>query len=191
MSQNSVKPTANQASKKLYEFGPFRLDPAEGRLLRDGQPVPLTPKAFEVLLLLVQHRGQLVYKEKLMESVWADSFVEENNVKVTVSMLRKALEEGAEGNRYIETIPRKGHRLAADVKEIIDDGRDGKQMAFILRCDKPLDYSCYRLKILVITICSVLWPGPPMNSSLFFSAHRHCRRQKNLSTRCAHAPPGR
>src|SRR5262245_44511073 len=119
MSQNSVKPSTSRQSKQLYEFGPFRLDPAEARLLRDGEPVPLTPKAFEVLLFLVQNSGQLVDKEKLMERVWADSFVEENNVKVTVSMLRKVLEEGTEGSRYIETVPRRGYRFTAPVRELI------------------------------------------------------------------------
>ena len=101
---------------KIFEFGPFRLDPAERILLRDGQPVPLTLKAFDVLLLLVENGGHLVEKNELMNRVWAGSFVEEGNLKVTVSMLRKALEDTNGGVRYIETVPRRGYRFVAGVR---------------------------------------------------------------------------
>ena len=124
MGQSSVKAAATDQPESVCEFGPFRIDKTLGRLLRDGHPVPLTPKAFDVLLLLVENHGRLVEKEELLNRVWADSFVEEGNLKVTVSMLRKALEEGANGHRYIETVPRRGYRFAADVKEFLDDGRE-------------------------------------------------------------------
>lgn len=102
----------------IYEFGPFRVDTKERVLLREGRPVALTPKAFEVLLALVTHRGHIVEKDALLNHVWAGSFVEEGNLKVTVSMLRKALgQEGAEG-QYIETVPRRGYRFAAEVREL-------------------------------------------------------------------------
>jgi TolB-like protein/DNA-binding winged helix-turn-helix (wHTH) protein len=106
--------------KQIYEFGRFRIDKQERTLWRDGSPVPLTPKAFEVLLLLVERSGRLVEKDALMNQVWADSFVEEGNLKVTVSMLRKVLEEDAGERQYIETVPRRGYRFIAQVTEISD-----------------------------------------------------------------------
>src|SRR5438046_2386363 len=109
---------------KIFEFGPFRLDPAERMLLRDGQPVPLTLKAFDVLLLLVENSGHLVSKNELMNRVWAESFVEEGNLKVTVSMLRKALEDANGGARYIETVPRRGYRFVTEVKDLTAESVD-------------------------------------------------------------------
>src|SRR5262245_2162663 len=106
------------STNKIFEFGPFRLDTAERVLLRDGQPVPLTLKAFDVLLLLVENSGHIVEKDELMNHVWAGSFVEEGNLKVTISMVRKALEDNHNGNRYVETVPRRGYRFLAEVKEI-------------------------------------------------------------------------
>jgi len=97
-----------------YEFGPFRLDLGERVLLRDGVPVPLTPKALEVLLLLVERHSNIVEKDELMRRAWPDSFVEEGNLKVTVWMLRKVLGDGIAGCRYIETVPRRGYRFVAE-----------------------------------------------------------------------------
>src|SRR5215510_15354275 len=105
----------NTLAKRIYEFGPYRLDTAERVLLRGGQPVALAPKAFDVLLVLVESSGHIVEKDELMNRVWANSFVEEGNLKVTVSVLRKALEEGGQ---YIETVPRRGYRFVASVKEL-------------------------------------------------------------------------
>src|SRR5262245_54605310 len=113
-----------EPSNKIYEFGPFLLDSTERVLLRDGQPVPLTMKAFDVLLVLVENSGHIVEKDELMNRVWAGSFVEEGNLKVTVSMVRKALEDNQEGNRYVETAPRRGYRFVAEVKEINDEAVD-------------------------------------------------------------------
>ena len=103
-------------AKEAFEFGPFRLDTVERVLLRDGRPVPLTLKAFDVLLLLLENRGHIVEKDQLMNRVWAGSFVEEGNLKVTVSMLRKALEDNHDGQRFIETVPRRGYRFVAKVQ---------------------------------------------------------------------------
>jgi len=102
---------------ELYEFGSFQLDPGERLLLREGRPVPLTPKAFEVLVVLVARSGHLVEKEELMKAVWPDSFVEEGNLCVTVSLLRKALTVHQDGNTYIETVSKRGYRFVADVKQ--------------------------------------------------------------------------
>jgi DNA-binding winged helix-turn-helix (wHTH) protein/TolB-like protein/Flp pilus assembly protein TadD len=108
----------------IFEFGPFRLDTAERVLLRDGQPVPLTLKAFDVLLLLVEKSGHIVEKDELMSRVWAGSFVEEGNLKVTVSMLRKALDDNHGGPRYVETVPRRGYRFISDIKVVTAESVD-------------------------------------------------------------------
>jgi TolB-like protein/DNA-binding winged helix-turn-helix (wHTH) protein/Tfp pilus assembly protein PilF len=101
----------------LYAFGDFRLD-AKNRVLRKGEkPIALIPKAFEVLLLLIEHSGQVVSKDELMRTIWPDSFVEESNLTQTVFMLRKALGETAE-QRYILTVQGRGYRFAPEVKEI-------------------------------------------------------------------------
>ena len=103
--------------KHSYEFGPFRLIPSERQLLRDGQPVTLKPKSFDLLVVLVENSGRLIEKEELMKCVWADSFVEEANLSVNMSALRRALGEGPEDNHYVETVPRHGYRFVAEVKE--------------------------------------------------------------------------
>ena len=106
----------------LYEFGPFRLDAEEGVLLRAGEPVPLTPKAFEMLLRLVERSGHLVGKEELLRQVWPEQFVEEGNLTQQIFALRRALGESPGGPRYIETVPRRGYRFVAEVR---DGGRAG------------------------------------------------------------------
>ena len=89
----------NRQGTPSYEFGPFRLDVSEHLLLRDGQPVVLTPKVFDVLRVLVQNAGHLVEKERLLSEVWANSFVEEGGLNRNVSILRKALGEKASGEQ--------------------------------------------------------------------------------------------
>src|SRR5215471_19632959 len=111
--------------KHLYEFGPFRLDPAERSLLRDGKAVPLTPKAFELLVLLVENRGHLLKKNELIERVWPNTFVEEANLAQNVSALRKALDDKNGGAQYIETVPKGGYRFAAAVVDHIQAGGVG------------------------------------------------------------------
>ena len=107
-----------QAAKHLYEFGPFSMDPSEGLLLRDDQPIPLAPKAFEALLLLVESSGHLIEKEVLMQKLWPDSFVEEANVSKYIFTLRQALSDGEEGQKYIETVPKRGYRFVAPVQKL-------------------------------------------------------------------------
>src|SRR5271169_1402954 len=104
-------------TKVLYEFGKFRCDPREHLLLSDGKPVSLSPKSFEILLALIRRNGQLLMKEELMRQVWPDSFVEEANLTVNISALRKALGETPEGQQYIETVPKRGYRFVAPVTE--------------------------------------------------------------------------
>src|SRR5262245_52853860 len=107
-------------TKHIYEFGPFRLDAAEHLLLRDGEAVPLTPKSFDLLIALVERHGRLLEKEELLKKVWPDTFVEEANLASNISQLRKALGDGENGHRYIETAPKRGYRFVAEVKEVMD-----------------------------------------------------------------------
>jgi DNA-binding winged helix-turn-helix (wHTH) protein/TolB-like protein len=103
-----------------YAFGGFRLDSAEKVLYQQGQPVPLTPKAVETLLALVERHGRLVPKEELLRIVWPDTFVEENNLAQNVSMLRRVLGEGAGGRQLIETVPKRGYRFVGPVEARAD-----------------------------------------------------------------------
>lgn len=124
-----------------YEFGPFHLDVSERLLLRNKQAVPLTAKTFNLLTLLVRERGRLVEKDVLMREIWPNNIVEDSNLTVSMSMLRKALGESRGGREYVETIPKCGYRFVAEVTEISKDvgaagtngearnggGRDGRQ----------------------------------------------------------------
>ncbi len=103
--------------KQLFEFGEFQIDPAERLLLQNGQTVSLTPKAFDTLLVLVENRGRLIEKDELMQAIWPDTFVEEAGLTRNISSLRKALGEIPGETSYIETIPRRGYRFVAEVKE--------------------------------------------------------------------------
>lgn len=102
----------------MYDFGIFRFDPANRLLLRDGAPVALTPKAFDLLLVLVHNGSRLTTKEELMRRVWPKNIVEEANVTVNISALRRILGETADGRPYIETVPKKGYRFVAPVVEV-------------------------------------------------------------------------
>jgi DNA-binding winged helix-turn-helix (wHTH) protein/TolB-like protein len=104
-----------------YEFGRFRLKTAERLLLRDGEPIPLTPKVFDILITLVEKCGEVVGKDDLMKRVWPSTFVEEGNLTQNVSLLRKALGESAGGAQLIETVPRRGYRFVGKVSESGDD----------------------------------------------------------------------
>jgi TolB-like protein/DNA-binding winged helix-turn-helix (wHTH) protein/Tfp pilus assembly protein PilF len=102
--------------KQFYEFGPFKLDTNQCVLLREGRSVPLPPKAYETLVSLLQHAGQIVGKDELMKSVWPDSFVEDGNLTFNIHLVRKALGEGSGRHQYIETVPRRGYRFVGQVK---------------------------------------------------------------------------
>jgi DNA-binding winged helix-turn-helix (wHTH) protein len=98
-----------------YDFGPFRLDAADGVLLRDGEPVVLTPKVFATLLALVRRQGRVVSRDVLVSEIWPDTFVEEGNLTQNISTLRKVLGEDASGRSYIDTVPKRGYRFTAAV----------------------------------------------------------------------------
>ncbi len=114
----------NQAPNKIYSFGKFRLD-ADERLLFDGtDTISLTPKAFDTLLLLVENSGRVLSKEKIMEIVWENSFVEENNLAQNISHLRKVLGDGKDGARFIETVSKRGYRFIASVETVGEEISD-------------------------------------------------------------------
>ena len=105
---------ANGKEHRSYQFQSFRLDTGERLLLKNGEKIALTPKAFDVLVHLVERNGHLVEKEELLQEIWPDSFVEEGNLTRIVHTLRRALGE-TNDDRYIETIPKTGYRFIADV----------------------------------------------------------------------------
>ncbi len=105
----------SDGSRHSYDFGPFRLDVGERQLLKTGVSLPLTPKAFEVLTVLVERAGHLVEKDELLDLVWADSFVEEINIARIVHTLRRVLGEGHNSHKFIETVAKRGYRFVAEV----------------------------------------------------------------------------
>jgi len=107
-----------QKTKSFFDFGTFRLDPMEHILLCAGCRVPLTPKAFETLLALIENAGHILEKEDLLKRVWPNTFVEEGTLARNISTLRKALGDDPDGNTYIETIPRRGYCFVAPVRQI-------------------------------------------------------------------------
>ncbi|HKS42669.1 MAG TPA: winged helix-turn-helix domain-containing protein [Blastocatellia bacterium] len=111
---NSLEPAL------MYEFGPFRLDIEKRLLLRDGEAIHLSPKAFDTLHVLVENRGRVVGKDELLNQVWPDSFVEEINLTVYISMLRKTLGDKPNEHQYIVTVPRRGYSFVADVIPLLD-----------------------------------------------------------------------
>ncbi|MBI1766586.1 MAG: PD40 domain-containing protein [Acidobacteria bacterium] len=107
-----------QQTKHFYEFSHFRVDPQERSLFRKGKLVALTPKVFDTLLALVEHRAMVVSRNELLKEVWPDTFVEEGNLTQNISMLRKLLGEHPDEPQFIETVPRRGYRFVADVTEV-------------------------------------------------------------------------
>jgi len=111
-------------TRRFYQFGPFCLDAEKRVLLRGQEVVPLKPKAFDALLVLVQHHGQVLEKDDMMEMLWPDSDVEESNLPQHISALRKTLGEGPNERRYIVTVPGRGYRFAGEVQEFDDENKD-------------------------------------------------------------------
>jgi TolB-like protein/DNA-binding winged helix-turn-helix (wHTH) protein/Tfp pilus assembly protein PilF len=114
----------SRPAKRLYEFGPFRLDPAEHVLLRDGEPVALRPREFAVLVALVENHGHVLTKDELLKGVWSGQLVEEGNINRQISALRRALGETSGEPQYVETIPKVGYRFVAPVRETRDRSAD-------------------------------------------------------------------
>jgi eukaryotic-like serine/threonine-protein kinase len=116
--------SADQKNKQLYEFGPFRVDREKELLLRDDEAIPLAPKAFQVLLVLISRKKEVVTKDELLKTVWPDTFVEEANLSRNIFLLRKALGESPQDHQYIVTVPGRGYRFAEDVQLVPEQELD-------------------------------------------------------------------
>ncbi len=116
-----TSPQPPRAENQVYEFDGFRVDPVRRRLLKSGEQVPLTPKAFSILLALLENRGEVVEKEELIRRIWPDTYVTEANLTQNVSSLRKALGERANDHRYVVTVPGRGYSFVAEVLEVPRD----------------------------------------------------------------------
>ncbi len=110
-----------EAAEKTFSFAEFEVDAAKRLLLKDGQPVALNSKTFDLLLTLVENRGEVVHKNDLLDKVWANQFVEENNLTVHISALRKVLGERKNEHRFLVTVPGKGYKFVADVQTPQDE----------------------------------------------------------------------
>ena len=122
---------------RRYDFGPFRVDLARRLLIRDGTPVSLTPKAFDVLVLLIRHRGSVVEKDDLIKEIWRGAVIEESNIPRNISMLRKALGDEPGLHRYIVTIPGLGYQFAGDVIEASGESEPAAQSISASPLRKP------------------------------------------------------
>ncbi|HEY5445034.1 MAG TPA: alpha/beta fold hydrolase [Pyrinomonadaceae bacterium] len=112
----------NRQDKRFYSFGAFRIDVTERVLFGERGTVPLTPKVFDTLLLLVENNSHVLGKQELIERIWPDSFVEDNNLAQNISILRKALGQSPGGQDYIQTVPKRGYRFVAEVREDWEEG---------------------------------------------------------------------
>ncbi|MGH9840353.1 MAG: winged helix-turn-helix domain-containing protein [Blastocatellia bacterium] len=114
----------NQPAVYFYEFGPFQLYPAEHLLTCNGEAMPLPPKVFDILLLMVQNRGHLLEKDRMIETIWPDTCVEEGNLTRYISTLRQVLGERRNERQYISTAPKCGYRFIAAVREVRPEAQD-------------------------------------------------------------------
>src|SRR5215469_4780130 len=111
--------------KEIYRFDRFVLDPVERILSCDGTPVSLTPKALDTLICLVRNQGRMVTKDELLKQVWPGTFVEEINLAVNISAIRKVLGESPQQCRFIATVPGRGYRFVAEVRNLSDQNGNG------------------------------------------------------------------
>jgi DNA-binding winged helix-turn-helix (wHTH) protein/tetratricopeptide (TPR) repeat protein len=148
--------------RQFYEFGPYRIDPDHRRLTRETKPIPLQPKAFDILLVLVQNSEKVVPKDDLMKAVWPGTFVEESNLAQNVSVLRKTLGDAVGENRYIVTVPGRGYRFAGKVQvvddeEIVTDEEDKLIVESYTRSRLVVDEQQVPAKALTATSRSLRW----------------------------------
>jgi eukaryotic-like serine/threonine-protein kinase len=159
----------------IHGFGPFRLDPRERLLTRDGQPVALTPKAFDLLVYLVERPGRLVEKQALMAALWPDAVVEEANLAYTVSALRKALGDGHDGEQIIQTVPTRGYRFVAPVRVVLPQPQDGSAAAIAgeVTGNRRRDHLAWTVAGMAVLTAAVLWgwtlrrPTPDVRTQVF------------------------
>jgi DNA-binding winged helix-turn-helix (wHTH) protein/lipoprotein NlpI len=138
--------------KRIYKFSSFRLDVAERQLFGGEDLIPLTPKAFDVLVYLIDNAGHLVAKDELMNAVWPDSFVDEVNLPRTIHTLRRVLGQDNNGKRFIETVPTKGYRFVAQVEPELDE----QSASLPATLEKPVDRpGAWRRWILLLSLVTI------------------------------------
>src|SRR5829696_5363974 len=130
--------SSDKPPERIYRFGEFQLMPDDRMLLRSEVRIPMAPRVFNLLLVLVENAGRLVSKETLMNEIWADSFVEEGNLNQTVSRLRKILGEKANENQFIETVPRVGYRFIAEVEKVSEPPALGAPAEKVIERSEPV-----------------------------------------------------
>ncbi len=150
---------------QVYEFGPFSVDPVKRQLKNQSELVPLNSKAFDLLLLLVEESGRIIEKDELMKRLWPDSFVEEGNLSVQVSTLRKALGETPNDHQYIVTIPGRGYRFAEPVR-VIENGHD-----FVRPAEQP-ERAKWLNKWIGLAAALLLAAGIVVGIIFFTTAHK-------------------
>lgn len=133
----ATSPSVTPTEKYVYEFDGFRVDPVRRRLLRGGEQVSLTPKAFSILLVLLENRRTVVEKEELIQRVWPDTHVTEANLTQNISSLRKALGERANDHRYVVTVPGRGYSFVAEVLETPRDATGELQIPTVASPTPP------------------------------------------------------
>jgi len=111
----------SEQKKHFYDFGPFRIDVMKRRFLRDGEVIRLTPKAFDLLLVLVEESGRTIEKDELLDRIWPGTAVEENNLNQNITALRKSLGDSRQESQYIATIPGIGYRFVAEVRRVEEE----------------------------------------------------------------------
>src|SRR5687767_8160990 len=146
-------------SKQFYEFGTFRLDPYEKVLLNQDKPVPLTPKVFDTLAILVENTGKLLEKDELMQRLWQDRFVEESNLTSNIKMLRKALGDDAARPEFIETVPRRGYRFIAEVNKTSSENGASNDAGRAIAKDPVSSSASPRFKGFIVVPIAILVMG--------------------------------
>ena len=162
----------SQQINEIYEFGSFRLDRQERLLLRAGESVSLTPKAFDLLLALLERAGRLVEKEELFQTVWPDTIVEESNLSSNIALIRKALGDGENGLKFIETVPKRGYRFVTEVRAANDERSpqvefDAEPLAVIA---VPSSRAYFRTRPMIFLALGII--GPLIGVAVWWLAFR-------------------
>src|SRR4029450_5976904 len=123
---------AHATVQRVYEFGDFKIDADHRMLYHQGSEIPLVPKAVETLLALIERRGKIVSKDELLQAVWPDTVVEESNLFVYLSVLRKTLGALQDGSPYVETLRRRGYRFNGDVQLLQEKAEDKQNYAWVV-----------------------------------------------------------
>ena len=149
----------SEQKNHFYEFGPFRVDPLKRRLWRDGEVIRLTPKAFDLLLVLVEESGRTIEKDELLEKVWPGTAVEENNLNQNITTLRKSLGDSRQESQYIATISGVGYRFVAKVRTVEEEDLAQRRKGATEESVRPIRGLHYAGLILIVLVLAVLAYG--------------------------------